>query len=327
MYQDLQFGEYTSNGTSQFIPLAWAPSKFYLAILGDASGSNWNSTANPGVVKEAWSYPALPNFKLGSAFARKNTNGAATDQSTYLTAGGFSLYDASNPTLFPAVTISSVTQANPAVVTTATNHNLVTGDYVRFTNVTGMHQLDTLVFQVTVLTATTFSITLDTSAFATAGSGGQITQLQRLSIMFPRNLLITSITQAVNAVVTTSFDHGIRIPEPGVGVYAYLTFSISTPYGMTQLNNQLVQVLSVTSNTLTLNLDTTGYTAFAYPTAGSLIVDNTPPQATPSGEIGQLYNAATNTSQFGMLLGASIVGPSGALVYWEAYLGSPPVGS
>lgn len=324
MFQDLTFGTYVSNGVSQFIPLAWVPSKFAVNVRGDVSGSNWNSVANPGVVKSAFAYSDTP---AGSAYAVINTNGAATNQDIYFTSGGFSFYDASNPPVYPTVAITSVSQAAAAVVTTSAVHNLLTGDYVRFQNVTGMHQLDTLVFQVTVLSTTTFSITLDTSAFATAGSGGKILQLSQLNPMFPRNLLITSITQATNAVVTTSFDHGIRIPAPGVGVYAFLTFTITSPYGMVQLNDKLVKVLSVTANTLTLDLDTTGFTAFAYPTAGTVIVDNTPPQATPSGEIGQLFNAATNTSQYGILLGASIVGASGVYVNWEAYLGSPPVGS
>ena len=56
--------------------------------------------------------------------------------------------------------ISNITQANPAVVTTSTNHNLTTGQAVRV-NVPisyGMFQLSRSVYQITVLSANTFSL-------------------------------------------------------------------------------------------------------------------------------------------------------------------------
>jgi hypothetical protein len=69
---------------------------------------------------------------------------------------------------------------------------------------------------------------------------------------------IVSITQAFPAVLTTVDDHGY---PAGVNV----TFLIPIQFGMTQLNNQNIQVISVTNNTLTLNIDTSNYTPFAYP--------------------------------------------------------------
>lgn len=69
---------------------------------------------------------------------------------------------------------------------------------------------------------------------------------------------IASITQAYPAVLTTVDDHGY---PAGVNV----TFLVPIQFGMTQLNNQNIQVISVTNNTLTLNIDTSNYTPFAYP--------------------------------------------------------------
>jgi hypothetical protein len=69
---------------------------------------------------------------------------------------------------------------------------------------------------------------------------------------------IASVTQAYPAVLTTVDDHGY---QAGINV----TFLIPIQFGMTQLNNQNIQVLSVTNNTLTLNIDTSNYTPFAYP--------------------------------------------------------------
>jgi len=60
----------------------------------------------------------------------------------------------------PRVAISAITQANPCVVTTSSNHNLTTGGVVRLhvPNNYGMVQLNNFIFSVTVLSPTTFSL-------------------------------------------------------------------------------------------------------------------------------------------------------------------------
>ncbi len=69
---------------------------------------------------------------------------------------------------------------------------------------------------------------------------------------------ILSITQSYPMIVTTTTDHKY---SAGIKV----TFFIPTNFGMVELNGTNCQVLSVTNNTLTINLDSTNYTAFAYP--------------------------------------------------------------
>lgn len=63
--------------------------------------------------------------------------------------------------------ISSITNANPAVVTTTTNHQYITGMIVRL-NVPmgfGMQQVNQQQGLITVLSNTTFSISIDTTLF------------------------------------------------------------------------------------------------------------------------------------------------------------------
>ncbi len=84
---------------------------------------------------------------------------------------------------------------------------------------------------------------------------------------------IASVTQANPCVVTTVNDH-----EYVAGMM--VTFFIPTAFGMVQLNNQNVQVLSLTSDTLTINLDSTGFTPFAYPSP--LPSAYTPPSVIPN---------------------------------------------
>jgi hypothetical protein len=84
---------------------------------------------------------------------------------------------------------------------------------------------------------------------------------------------ISAVTQANPMVVTTVSDHhyvsGMMI-----------AFLIPVAFGMTQLNNITAQVLSLTSNTLTINLNSTGFTPFAYPSP--LPSAYTPPSVIPS---------------------------------------------
>lgn len=69
--------------------------------------------------------------------------------------------------------ITAITKANPGVVTTRSAHKLKTGQSVRLPGVGGMVEL-TARYTVTVITPTTFSIGVDTSAYTTYASGGTI---------------------------------------------------------------------------------------------------------------------------------------------------------
>jgi hypothetical protein len=84
---------------------------------------------------------------------------------------------------------------------------------------------------------------------------------------------IASITNANPMVVTTVNDHGY---VAGITV----TFLIPTQFGMVQLNNQVAQVISVTDDTLTINLDSTHFSVFAYPSP--LPEAYTPPSIIPT---------------------------------------------
>lgn len=117
-----------------------------------------------------------------------------------------------------------------------------------------------------------------------------------------QNLLtktIESITNSNPMIVTTTEDHGY---VAGMMV----TFLIPNQFGMVELNGTNVQVIALTSDTLTINLDSTGFTPFAYPsplpnayTPPSVIPNSSgpylPPQPLPYGNQdsfeGVIYNA------------------------------------
>ena len=69
---------------------------------------------------------------------------------------------------------------------------------------------------------------------------------------------ILSITNAYPMVVTTENNHNY---PAGINV----TFLIPTQFGMQDLNGKNFQVLEMTDNTLTINVDSSNFGIFAYP--------------------------------------------------------------
>lgn len=97
---------------------------------------------------------------------------------------------------------------------------------------------------------------------------GQLQVLENLTWQ-----IISSITNANPAVLITNQNHGY---PAGVNV----TFQIPPAFGMQQLNGQNVQVIAVTSNTLTLNINSTNFSVFSYPSP--LPSAYTPPTVIPN---------------------------------------------
>jgi hypothetical protein len=88
----------------------------------------------------------------------------------------------------------------------------------------------------------------------------------------PKFFYLSGITNAVQAVATFTEDHDYSIGE-------YVSFRVSQPYGMREINEQRGKVINLTSNTITVDIETTFYTPFIYPVSG----DNTPPHTVPAG--------------------------------------------
>lgn len=110
---------------------------------------------------------------------------------------------------------------------------------------------------------------------------------------------IASITQSNPATLTTTDNHNY---VAGMNV----SFLIPKAFGMQELNKLVVQVLTASTNTLTLNVDTRQFSPFAYPsplptayTPPSIIPNSSgpflPPQPLPFGNQnsfeGVIYNA------------------------------------
>lgn len=108
-----------------------------------------------------------------------------------------------NPVYKPAMRIiDSITNANPAVVTTTFDHNYITGTICRL-NIPpgyGMVQANGLYGSITVLSDTTFSIDIDTSyfdVFSAPGSYPQSYQSAQVTPIGEDNDMLTAAVQNV----------------------------------------------------------------------------------------------------------------------------------
>lgn len=91
--------------------------------------------------------------------------------------------------------------------------------------------------------------------------------------IYPKLVYINAITNAQQAVATFTEDHDFTLGE-------IVSFRVTPAFGMFQINNKRGRVLALTSDTITVDIDTTNWDAFDY---SALDTDGTtPPVCVPS---------------------------------------------
>lgn len=103
-------------------------------------------------------------------------------------------------------------------------------------------------------------------------------------IFQPAMRLISAITQANPAVVTTTFDH-----DYVTGTVVRL--NIPTACGMQQANQLTGAISVISSDTFSIDIDTTQFQAFAIPVFSAHVPSNA--TVVPVGEINSTLEAAT----------------------------------
>ncbi len=73
----------------------------------------------------------------------------------------------------------------------------------------------------------------------------------------PKYFLIQSIDKGINTVITFTEDHDYVVGE-------YVSFRCSRENGMREINDQRGKVLALTSDTITVDIDSTNYTDFMF---------------------------------------------------------------
>lgn len=243
------------------------------------------------------------------------------------TTNGFRFFNTQNPPTFSALAQTNISLANPGVVTMADTGFIQVGSVVRLDNTTGQLQTSGYDIEVTAVSVNTnITLNLDTQNFAAVGTAGNV----RLIIpgrMFPRFRYIVplagavGITQATNAVASMSVAHDFSVGEK-------ISFRVPTAYGMSEINNVVGSVTSVSTYTVTTDIDSSGFSAFLPPTSAAYAAGVSPAVIVPVGagpiaganppEV-PVTAAFDNRNQFVMRCGTNVVTSASAVYDWEAF--------
>ncbi len=301
-------GGFTSDGNKRIIEIPTRPDYFQIT-----NRTLWGSGPADVIVESIW----YRGMALGNAHNKQEaaSNVLSANASTV---NGITLIDFTNPPTFTATAITAVTQANPAQITSVA-HGLVVGDLVIVNNVTGMEQISSLTFEVrSIVDPNNFTIFLDTSGFATPGTAGTAQKVFDDQFYRPERATILSISQATNAVVVTAAQTSVNYQIGEI-------YRIRVPdvFGMIEMNELLGTVTAVDDsiNTVTFNIDSSAFSAFAFPASAS--VPFTFAHFIPVGDVNTtLTGAVDNRAIFGIELGTDVVGANTNVMDWIALKGT-----
>lgn len=268
-YSRMAKGRFTSTGAAQIINLPFQPN--YVEMI------NYTAAATPtnhGIPFAYW------DLNMGQGFAIVDLFNATpvliTDS---VDTNGISTFAAGQMLQYGAVqSVSTITKANPAVVTATAAHGLASGDVVVFSNLyqtatTGMQQITGIPFTVTVTGATTFTIPWNTNqsnytAYDTATATVDATFKKVLYpyLYAPGANIITAITTGSTTTIDTTSAHNFVVGQE-------IAIRVPSVWGTTELNslpNSTIPgspiygyVVAVTDyNTVVVSINSTGFTAF-----------------------------------------------------------------
>jgi hypothetical protein len=327
-------GRFTSTGAAQIIQLRsdvdwmWVINETVSYAAGGGTGSEfyWQRGMAQG--------RGLEYIKTAATNALAPAQIAAT--------AGFYLIDTSVNIPGASRAITSITGnggtlANPLVLTGDTGGMAVVAAdtqvaVVRVFNTAGALQLGGMDFAVSrVVNNVSFDL-LNMPAIVNAAGPGTYRIIPFDPMYYPRNRYITKISQAAQALVTLSVQHGFTV---GQVVRFIIPTVTATTYGMTELNGLTGTVVATgtadilgATNTITVDINTTAFGAFAIPLTASAY--HTFAQVVPVGEntasaltLGAniLGDATLNTGYIGIQLQAGVNSPAGVandVIYWVA---------
>lgn len=186
--------------------------------------------------------------------------------SVLLTSGFTFISDSASTSLGAPVVATAVTNATPAVM--ATGSPLSVGQIARVYGTTGMLQIAGMDFTVTAVAAgvsQTFGF-LPAAGFVAPATAGTFRLVPFDGRFYPRRRFITAISQAGSAVIQLSVLHDFVVGEQ-------VRIIVPAAFGMPQINNALATITAISNSigtgtcSITVNINSSAYTAFAFPTS------------------------------------------------------------
>lgn len=221
-----------------------------------------------------------PKFGAGQTAANDGLRWKKTNSTSALNLDTFATSTASNgftyvttsPIVEPqaANAITAISAANPAVVSQTNTYS--NGDFLRIYSTTGDLTIGGMVFQISSASGSAYTLLGLANVAANglaAGTAGFTRRVSRFAAVDPEFLYITNISKASQAVVTTSID-----PSPYYVVGNKIHFSVPPSFGMSQMNqltgtivavNAVAASGSIGAYNLTVDIDSTTFTTFAFP--------------------------------------------------------------
>jgi len=288
-YSRLAKGKFTSTGAAQVINLPFQPDFVKM----------WNYTTtvvSQNVVSAVW------DASMGQGFAlQMGYNATPALIQDRVIANGISTFSAGQLLQFGSTfTVSDVSKAAAAQVTTTAPHGYKSGDVVILeglyqTSTTGMPQIVGIPFTVTVNGATTFTIPWNTNQSNYTVISGAATGTPRVkkllypNLYFPGQTVISAVTTGTTTTIDTASAHNLVVGNQ-------VAFRVPSIWGTTQLNslpNSTIpgspiygNVISVTDyNTFVVDIDSTAYTAFASNMTPAQSIGLTPAQVVAVGDV------------------------------------------
>jgi len=312
-------GSFTSDGTAHTVNL--------VSDVDFMEVENWTrivTSQNGTGVKFRW----MRGFAAGVGI-QENTDGAGVLTISDLTSGGFTLVNTADPQT-PGAQLSGTAISNAAIpiASSAATTGVSNGSIVELYNITGGRQFEGYQFTVdTVVANTSFRLVYAPQIVAATNFNYRVIPNQ--AQYYPRRLFISSISLATQAIVIFTVTHSLTVGQ------RIVFGQIPSMYGMTQISGLrgLITAINTTTNSVTVDIDSSGFTAFAFPVTATAATAHTLPSAMPFGDgpsslanplanQSVLDGATRNTAVRGMILGAGANGPagqSGDLIYWRAW--------
>ena len=306
----IQQGRFTSTGVD--VTLDIRSDIDWMEVLNE---TQWATTQGTGRgVKFEWQR----GLAVGHAFEYTKADSTNVLQAEKITSGGFTLEDG----LFSvgaAVTGTTITKADPPVCTAA-SHGYANGDVIMLTGLTNMTQLAGPFFTIGSVATNTFELThMDTNT-------SNFTQEAAFTV---RKLdahewdVQGSIISAVTTGSTTQVQLTQATGNGFTAVGQVMKFNVPAAFGMVELDGLTGEITAIntTTNTYTVAVDSSAFTAFAWPATTALPMSF--PAAIDAGTTSgtSLADATDNVAILGMKLEAGIDGPAGSssdVIYWRA---------
>lgn len=325
-------GTFTQPATAvnQIIPLPSGADYFKTINYTQMS----NATSSSCVAGE-WFGGGITPTNDGLRWTKAGSNVINIDKFSNSTASNGFTYVTAFPAPQAALTGTTITQATNAVATVTNTYS--NGDTVVIYNAVGMQQISGMTFTISSVSSSGFTLLgLNSSGFATAATSFQVRRVNQFTPVEPSFLYVTAITQAAQAQVTVSQANSVYLGQK-------LEFTIPGSFGMVQLNNfnqaqskPVVVTAIVDAYNFLINVNTTSYTAFAFPTSASSPTAQLFATIAPAGQ-SAMYNPITgvttgyNFTQIPfrsgvfvpyMYLPAGSTSPGGGnndVIVWQAY--------